>query len=79
MPISDAERPQRLMKINEIFYSLQGEGFWTGTPAVFVRLSGCNLHCSFCDTLHESGQPMSEEAIVETVAQWPAASGDHGR
>ena len=59
------------MKINEIFYSLQGEGFWTGTPAVFVRLSGCNLHCSFCDTLHESGQPMSEEAIVETVAQWP--------
>ena len=60
------------MKINEIFYSLQGEGFWTGTPAVFVRLSGCNLHCSFCDTLHESGQPMSEEAIVETVTQWPA-------
>lgn len=62
------------MKINEIFYSLQGEGFWTGTPAVFVRLSGCNLHCSFCDTLHESGQPMSEEAIVETVTQWPAAT-----
>lgn len=60
------------MKINEIFYSLQGEGFWTGTPAVFVRLSGCNLHCSFCDTLHESGQPMSEDQIARTVAQWPA-------
>jgi len=60
------------MKINEIFYSLQGEGFWTGTPAVFVRLSGCNLHCSFCDTLHESGQQMSEDQIAQTVAQWPA-------
>ena len=60
------------MKINEVFYSLQGEGFWTGTPAVFVRLSGCNLHCSFCDTLHESGQQMSEDQIAQTVAQWPA-------
>ena len=60
------------MKINEIFYSLQGEGFWTGTPAIFVRLSGCNLHCSFCDTLHESGQQMSEDQIAQTVAQWPA-------
>ena len=60
------------MLVNEIFYSLQGEGFHAGTPAVFVRLSGCNLHCPFCDTQHASGCEMSEEAIVEAVGQWPA-------
>ena len=60
------------MKVNEIFYSLQGEGYWTGTAAVFVRLSGCNLRCSFCDTAHEAGEPLTEAAIVEAVAQYPA-------
>ena len=43
-----------MRKINEIFYSLQGEGYHTGTPAVFIRFSGCNLKCSFCDTQHLS-------------------------
>lgn len=55
------------MKVNEIFYSLQGEGFHTGTPAVFVRFSGCNLRCPFCDTLHQSGSEMTREQIVEAV------------
>lgn len=59
------------MKINEIFYSLQGEGHYTGTPAVFVRFSDCNLRCWFCDTDFQNGREMSEEEIVEAVLQYP--------
>lgn len=61
-----------MRKINEIFYSLQGEGYHTGTPAVFIRFSGCNLRCPFCDTRHEQGTEMSDEAILAEVAQYPA-------
>ena len=57
------------MKVNEIFYSLQGEGANTGTPAVFVRFSGCNLKCPFCDTEYQSGKEMTEQAIVEEVCR----------
>lgn len=60
------------MKVNEIFYSIQGEGRYTGTPAVFVRLSGCNLKCWFCDTDHDPGTEMSEEDIVAAVCRYPA-------
>ncbi len=58
------------MKVNDIFYSLQGEGFNVGTPAVFIRLSGCNLCCPFCDTEFHSGTMMSEEEIVKTAAKY---------
>ena len=61
------------MLVNEIFYSLQGEGFHTGTPAVFVRFSGCNLNCPFCDTDHAEGKEMNEGEIVEEVARHPAS------
>ena len=61
-------------KINEIFYSLQGEGFHSGTPAVFVRFSGCNLHCDFCDTQHQQGRMMSMQNIVAEVNKYPDAS-----
>jgi len=39
-----------MLQLAEVFYTVQGEGAWTGTPAVFVRLAGCNLSCAFCDT-----------------------------
>ena len=59
------------MRINEIFYSLQGEGFWTGTPIVFVRFAGCNLHCDFCDTQHEAFSEMTEADIVLAIKKFP--------
>ena len=62
-----------MYKVNEIFQSLQGEGFHAGTPAVFVRFSGCNLRCSFCDTRHEQGSPMSLEEILREVMRYPGA------
>lgn len=62
-----------MYKINEIFYSLQGEGFHTGTPAVFVRFSGCNLRCAFCDTQHQNGMMMSLQEIVNEVNKYPIA------
>ncbi len=62
-----------MWKINEIFHSLQGEGYHTGTASVFIRLSGCNLHCAFCDTRHEQGTMMSLPEVVEQVMRYPLA------
>ena len=58
-------------KINEIFYSLQGEGYFTGTPAVFVRLSGCNRHCDFCDTDFSTYTLMTASEIAILAAKYP--------
>ena len=62
-----------MYKVNEIFYSLQGEGYNTGTASVFVRMSGCNLRCAFCDTKHQGGRLMSLPQILEEIARWPQA------
>ena len=62
-----------MLRINEIFHSLQGEGFHTGTPAVFVRFSGCNLRCAFCDTQHQTGKMMTTRAIIDEINQYPNA------
>ena len=59
-------------KINEIFYSIQGEGSFTGRPAIFIRFSGCNLKCPFCDTNHSSFIELSAQEIKDEVLRlWP--------
>jgi 7-carboxy-7-deazaguanine synthase len=61
------------MKINEIFYSIQGESSFAGLPFAFIRLSGCNLRCSYCDTeyaFHE-GTQMSVPEIMKAIEPFP--------
>ncbi len=66
------------MRIAEIYASRQGEGLLTGTPSVFVRASGCNLRCGFCDTPFTSWSPEGEDLSVdEIVAQSLALKVDH--
>lgn len=59
-------------RINEIFYSLQGEGRWTGRAAVFIRFSGCNLRCPFCDTDFHSYSEYTSQQIIEEIRQYPS-------
>lgn len=61
-----------MYKVNEIFYTIQGEGYHAGEAAVFVRFSGCNLSCPWCDTDHLKGEPMSADDIVRRIQSlWP--------
>lgn len=57
------------MKISEIFYSIQGEGKLVGLPSVFVRVSGCNLRCVWCDTPYASWNPEGQEMGIEEIVR----------
>ena len=61
-----------MYRVNDIFYSLQGEGHNTGRAAVFIRFAGCNLRCSFCDTEFDTYCEMTAEEIVASINTYPA-------
>ena len=62
-----------MLRINEIFYSIQGESSFAGLPCVFIRLTGCNLRCAWCDTSYsyEEGMVQAPEVILETIQKYP--------
>lgn len=60
----------RFLSINEAFYSIQGEGPFAGEPAFFIRLAGCNLACTWCDTDFDAGEHISIEALHDTARQY---------
>jgi 7-carboxy-7-deazaguanine synthase len=61
-----------LLKVNELFYSIQGESSHAGRPCVFVRLTGCNLRCSYCDTryAYDEGQNLEIDEIIDSVTSY---------
>lgn len=61
------DAPAKSLMVTSIFYSIQGEGPQSGKPAVFVRLSKCNLNCSFCDALFEQGEYMTYDDLLARI------------
>lgn len=77
--IPQLTKKTEMKRIKEIFYSLQGEGHHTGYPSVFIRFSGCNLQCPFCDTHHNDGVAMTDTDIIRAInlykADWVVLTG----
>src|SRR5688500_13670441 len=70
----DSKRPA--LKIAELFYSLQGEGALLGVPSVFIRTSGCNLRCSWCDTPYTSWDPEGVDLTLDQILDQVRAFGN---
>src|SRR5690606_15198258 len=70
--VRPARHETSMIKLNEIFYSIQGESTWVGNPTVFVRTTGCNLRCDYCDTKYSyfEGSPQSLEFIMEEISKY---------
>ncbi len=67
-------KTKTILKVSELFFSIQGESSYAGQPCVFIRLAGCNLRCSYCDaayTYEEPGESMSLAEILDFVAGYP--------
>lgn len=68
--MGSVKRKKDFLIIKEIFYSLQGEGYWYGEPMIFIRLAGCNLDCAFCDTDWKKGTKWLIEEIREYIKRF---------
>lgn len=68
--MGNTNKSSNLYKINDIFYSVQAEGFLSGTPSIFIRFSNCNLRCDFCDTEYSSGIEMNISEILNNIEKF---------
>jgi 7-carboxy-7-deazaguanine synthase len=66
---------EKHLNVTEIFYSLQGESTFSGYPCIFIRLSECNLHCSYCDTQYAfgKGKSMAISSILDEIKDFPCS------
>lgn len=66
------QQVQTKLRINEIFFSIQGESTKVGLPTIFIRLTGCPLRCGYCDTAYafNDGEKMSVDSIIKNISQY---------
>ncbi len=67
--IAKERPPSEGFLVNDIFYTIQGEGPWAGRPTIFVRFTGCNLRCFWCDTEFEKGQPYDVYGLIAELTK----------